>query len=259
MWARGLVGQSVPEPEPTGPATWSTFEHWDGDEDASVSSWVGQTAGIKFVQATSGDQPTYDAADSNWNGKGAFTHGADDHFEVDTGDLALSAQSFWHDGTTSYSLAMPFISDETTLQRTLIGTNTGTTTDVGFNVFNRSSAGNRWVRFTVYNVGASLGFVTTATDSVVPGQKHLLFIRYNHSTNQIWIAIDDGAWSSPTTLSGTPSSGNPTGTLTIMAGTGGATGLTGENPALWIGKYAIDDTRRAEIIAYYNTKYNLGL
>src|SRR5690606_7223351 len=106
MWARGLVGQSVPEPEPTGPATWSTFEHWDGDEDASVSSWVGQTAGIKFVQATSGDQPTYDAADSNWNGKGAFTHGADDHFEVDTGDLALSAQSFWHDGTTSYSLAM---------------------------------------------------------------------------------------------------------------------------------------------------------
>lgn len=237
------------------PSTWDPFELWDGNKGITtatgVSAWAGQISATGSIQSTPGNQPAYDASDSVFNSQGSATFdGSGDVLQVDTADLSLLNQRFFHDDTTDWEILMVMsVPTGAPTGRTIIGTGT----QDGATGFAFSYRGSNTLRCNLQNGATRIARATTAASAVVPDAAQLLRLNYNTTSKLLSLTID--AVTATDTSTAVVDTGDAQGSLAFSA-----TGAPLSNAQVgvayvFISKTIADASRKSEQNTYFNTRY----
>lgn len=235
----GAAGASGSAPA-TGPDTWDPWHYWDAADavDAADFAWPSNN-GASFSQTTDASEPTVGSS-ADWNGKQVVTLGTSDLIELDTGDVSLVDQRFFHDGSTSWYAAI-LVEPTSASNKSFLYTRLSSGS--GFYLETQPSNG---VLFRVYNGSSAVGLLTTSGPTLSPSVPHIIEIQMDISANVIRAAIDGGDWISSGAM-GTLATGDPANPLRLGAGAADQ----GRVAYVFVSKTIPDAARRKEILDYF--------
>lgn len=241
------------------PADWNPFEYWDADEGVTigtgVSAWAGRVNGWGFVQSTPANQPTLSAADAGWNSRDVIQYdGTNDALHLDTADLSLVNQRFFHDDTTDWELLLPFMVVTGAANNGYLFATGAVFATTG--IFAQFRTGNTELRIGIQNGATAVATLSTGSSSVILNTAQFLRLNYTTSTRVLSAKIDSGT---PVTATGTGpvATGDAEGSLCISARVAGTTPLADEGPHLFTSKTKADAGTTTEQTTYYDDRYGL--
>ena len=224
----------------------STWIATDGGGD--VTTWTDQSTAARDYSGVSGI-PTYIASDAAFDGEGSvdFTAASSESLREAT---TPSDIKILHDGTGGTFIAVVDTDGVGTLQTLFQTLASATAANTGF--FVRYTA-TGWRVF----VGNSSGvFVSDITAAITPGSKGILTWRMNSGESP---AVDlrwQGASIGTGAITGTPASGDSTGTPRLGANSTPAQGFDGRVAAFGVFPW-LDASQVTALEGYFAAKYGL--